>query len=122
MTDGVYRRNGKRMRPRRCAFASCILPAPYTPPMRRNLSDMVVVITGASAGIGKALAKSLAGRGARLALAARRSDRLEVLNAQLGGSHLCVTTDVSDRAQCEHLICRTVEHFGRVDTLVCNAG
>src|SRR3954452_2055327 len=75
------------------ALALAVVPAPYTPPMRRNLSGMVVVITGASAGIGKALAKTLAGRGVRLALAARRSDRLEVLNAQLGGSHLCVTTD-----------------------------
>jgi NADP-dependent 3-hydroxy acid dehydrogenase YdfG len=83
---------------------------------------MVVVITGASAGIGKALAEELAARGARLALAARRVDRLEALNARLGGTHLCVTTDVGERAQCEHLIRRTVEHFGRIDTLVCNAG
>jgi NADP-dependent 3-hydroxy acid dehydrogenase YdfG len=83
---------------------------------------MVVVITGASAGIGKALAEVLSASGARLALAARRADRLDALNAQLGGSHLCVPTDVADRAQCERLIRHTVAHFGRLDTLVCNAG
>lgn len=83
---------------------------------------MVVVITGASAGIGRALAEALAARGARLALAARRSDRLATLNAQLGSSHLFVVTDVADRGQCEQLIRRTAQHFGRIDTLVCNAG
>jgi NADP-dependent 3-hydroxy acid dehydrogenase YdfG len=83
---------------------------------------MVVVITGASAGIGKALAEHLAARGARLVLAARRADRIEALDAQLGGGHLCVPTDVADRGQCENLIRRAVEHFGRLDTLVCNAG
>src|SRR5688572_11395446 len=90
--------------------------------MRRPLRDMVVVITGASAGIGKALAESLHARGARLALAARRLDRIEALNRALGGNHLALQTDVADPAQCESLIRRTVEHFGRIDTLVCNAG
>jgi NADP-dependent 3-hydroxy acid dehydrogenase YdfG len=83
---------------------------------------MVVVITGASAGIGKALAETLHARGARLALAARRLDRIESLNQSLGGKHLAVETDVSDPAQCVALIERTREHFGRIDTLVCNAG
>jgi short-subunit dehydrogenase len=83
---------------------------------------MVVVITGASAGIGAALARELSARGARLALAARRVERLEELNRELGGTHLCVETDVSRREECERLIERTVEHFGRIDTLVCNAG
>ncbi|MDB5358344.1 MAG: oxidoreductase [Phycisphaerales bacterium] len=83
---------------------------------------MVVVITGASAGIGRALAVELAARGAKLVLAARRADRLEALNAELGGSHLCITTDVARREDCEALIARTMERFGRIDTLVCNAG
>ena len=83
---------------------------------------MVVVITGASSGIGKALAEALHPRGARLVLAARRLERIETLNAQLGGDHLAVQTDVADRAQCESLIRRAVEHFGRLDTLVANAG
>ncbi len=90
--------------------------------MVRNLQGMVVVITGASAGIGKALAEMLAARGAKLVLAARREDRLAGLNASLGGSHLTVVTDVARREDCEHLIARTIDHFGRIDTLVCNAG
>src|SRR5687768_17012081 len=89
---------------------------------RRRLEGMVVAITGASAGIGRALAQALHARGARMALAARRLDRIESLNRELGGSHLALQTDVADRAQCESLIRRTVEHFGRLDTLVCNAG
>src|SRR5205809_6750350 len=88
----------------------------------RQVRDMVVVITGASAGIGRGLAEQLAPAGAKLALAARRIERLDELNARLGGGHLCVRTDVSRRDDCEALIARAVEHFGRIDTLVCNAG
>ena len=83
---------------------------------------MVVVITGASAGIGKALAGELALRDAKLVLAARRIDVLEQLNQSLGGGHLCIRADVSKRDDCNALVARTVEHFGRIDTLVCNAG
>jgi short-subunit dehydrogenase len=89
---------------------------------KRNLRDMVVVITGASAGIGKALAEALSPRGAKLVLAARRLDRLEALDAQLGGRHLSVTADVAKREDCERLIRVSIERFGRIDTLVCNAG
>src|SRR3954452_6693327 len=94
----------------------------YTGPMRRDIRGMVVAVTGASAGIGAALAEGLAGRGARLALAARRLDRLEELNARLGGGHLCVRADVSRPQDCERLVAETVGRFGRLDTLVCNAG
>jgi short-subunit dehydrogenase len=90
--------------------------------MKRSPEDMVVIITGASAGIGRALAVELAGRGAKLALAARRIDRIEELNRQLGGHHLCIATDVASREQCETLVARTIESYGRIDTLVCNAG
>ncbi len=90
--------------------------------MARTLRDMTVVITGASAGIGLALAKSLSMSGAKLVLAARRMDRLEELNTQLGGAHLCVQADVSRSDDCRMLIIRAAEHFGRIDTLVCNAG
>jgi len=89
---------------------------------RREIDGMTVVITGASAGIGRALAQSLAARGAKLVLAARRVHRLEALNESLGGGHLCVETDVSDPSQCERLIARAIESYGRIDTLVCNAG
>lgn len=90
--------------------------------MRRSINDMVVIITGASAGIGQALAVELAAGGAKLALAARRIERLEELNRQLGGAHLCLATDVGRRQDCERLVQSTIERFGRIDTLVCNAG
>jgi short-subunit dehydrogenase len=61
-------------------------------------------------------------RGAQLVLAARRFDRIQSLNRSLGGRHLALQIDVSDRGQCEALIRRAVEHFGRLDTVVCNAG
>lgn len=90
--------------------------------MSRNLHGMVVAITGASAGIGKALAEQLAGAGARLALCARRVEKLEELNRSLGGAHLVLKADVAVREECEAFIERTMERFGRIDTLVANAG
>ena len=90
--------------------------------MHRLLDGMVVVITGASAGIGRALAEEMSRRGARLVLAARRLDRLEELNRALGNRHLCIRTDVSRRDECEALVAAAADQFGRIDTLVCNAG
>lgn len=90
--------------------------------MHRPLDQMIVVITGASAGIGAALARSLAHRGARLVLAARRLDRLQKLNAELGGQHLVLRCDISKPTDCRALISATVDRYGRLDTLVCNAG
>jgi short-subunit dehydrogenase len=90
--------------------------------MARSLKDMVVVITGASAGIGKALAEGLHARGARLALTARRLDRLQELNRELGGKHLVIAADVAKQQDCQKLVDESLGHFGRIDTLVCNAG
>jgi short-subunit dehydrogenase len=90
--------------------------------MTRDLRDMVVVITGASAGIGRTLAQQLAARGAKLVLAARRAEKLEALNRELGGDHLTLRADVASTADCEMIISRAMERFGRIDTLVCNAG
>jgi len=90
--------------------------------MKRQLLDMVVVITGASAGIGKALAEKLNENGAKLLLSARREDRLAELNRALGSNHLVVRADVARPEDCERLITAAKEHFGRIDTLVCNAG
>lgn len=90
--------------------------------MPRKLNDMVVVITGASAGIGKALAERLSARGAKLVLAARRVERLEELNRQMSNRHLVIRADVARREDCEMLVERAVARFGRIDTLVCNAG
>ncbi len=85
----------------------------------------VVIVTGASAGIGRALALQLAGQGAKVAIAARRADRLEQVAAEcraLGGEALVVPTDVSDEAQCKMLVEKTVAAFGQLDMLINNAG
>lgn len=88
----------------------------------RDLDGMVVAITGASAGIGRALASALAGAGARLVLGARRLELLEALNGELGGGHLCVRTDVAKPEDCAAFVAAAHARFGRLDTLVCNAG
>ena len=87
--------------------------------------ENVVVITGASDGIGREMALQMAAQGAWLALAARDAARLEDAAAACrarGGRAVAVRTDVADEAQCRALIERTVAEFGRVDTLVNNAG
>ena len=83
---------------------------------------MVVAITGASAGIGKELAQQLDARGARLALCARRIERLEELNKQLGDRHFIMRVDVAAPADCTMFVRDAMKHFGRLDTLVANAG
>jgi short-subunit dehydrogenase len=90
--------------------------------MARAIDGMVCIITGASAGIGEALARGLSARGAKLALAARRLERLEELNRQLGGGHQVIEADVSHPADCQRLIEEAHGRFGRIDTLICNAG
>ncbi len=88
-----------------------------------QLADRVAIITGASTGIGEALARLFAAEGARVALAARSQDKLRRLAAELGEERaLAVPTDVADPAQVERLVARTVERFGGVDVLVNNAG
>ena len=87
------------------------------------MKDKVVVITGASSGIGKALALECAARGAKLALAARRIDRLQELEKELSGTEIIsVKADVSKEEDCKNLIERTVQHYGRIDVLINNAG
>ena len=90
-----------------------------------SYQDKVTIVTGASAGIGKALCMQLADEGAKVVLAARRLERLEQIAAecrQRGGEALAVRTDVSDEVQCKALIKMAVETFGRLDILVNNAG
>jgi short-subunit dehydrogenase len=83
---------------------------------------MVTVITGASSGIGRALAVNLAARGGRLVLGARRLDRLQALGREIGCDHFCCPIDVSRPEDCNQIISAAIEKFGRVDTVVCNAG
>jgi NAD(P)-dependent dehydrogenase (short-subunit alcohol dehydrogenase family) len=92
-------------------------PAPF--------EDHVVVVTGASSGMGREMAHQLAGQGAWLTLASQDERRLAAVTevCRRGrGRVLAVPTDVSDPAQCERLIARTVAEYGRLDTLVNNAG
>lgn len=87
--------------------------------------DQVVIVSGASAGIGRSLALQLVARGAKVVVAARRAERLEQVAAecrQRGGEVLAVPTDVSDEAQCKLLVEKTVAAFGRLDMLINNAG
>lgn len=91
-----------------------------------GLRDRVVVVTGASTGLGLLTARYAAEHGARLAIAARDESGLDVAADDLRRSGspdvLVVPTDVSKRDEAEALIARTVEHFGRIDVLVANAG
>jgi len=87
--------------------------------------NQVVIVTGASSGIGKSLALLLASQGAKVAIAARRVERLEQVAEecrQRGGNVLVVPTDVCDEAQCKALVEKTAAAFGGVDMLVDNAG
>lgn len=82
-----------------------------------------VVITGASSGIGEALAREYARRGFNLVLAARSIDKLEMLTSELKSSDvLCVQTDVSLEEDCRHLMNEAVAKFGGIDILINNAG
>lgn len=91
----------------------------------RPFRDQVVIVTGASAGIGQALARLLADQGAKVAIAARRAERLEEVAAEcrsLGGEVLVVPADVGDEAQCKTLVEQTAQTYGRIDMVINNAG
>jgi NADP-dependent 3-hydroxy acid dehydrogenase YdfG len=92
--------------------------------MTKRLEGTVTLVTGASSGIGEATAVALAEEGAAVALVARRRDRLEALAERLGGAGqaLVIEADITDRAQAENAVARTVDQFGRLDTLINNAG
>nr|WP_315899911.1 SDR family oxidoreductase [Halomonas denitrificans] len=90
-----------------------------------GIEDKVVIITGASSGLGEATAKRLAKGGARLVLGARRDDRLKRLCEEIkaeGGQAVYRVTDVTDREQVEALAQLARDEFGRIDVLVNNAG
>jgi NAD(P)-dependent dehydrogenase (short-subunit alcohol dehydrogenase family) len=86
-----------------------------------DVAGKVVLVSGASAGIGRSTALAFDRAGARVALAARRAERLVEISAAMSDSFV-VPTDVSDRAQVDAMVDRTIAHYGRLDVLVNNAG
>jgi NADP-dependent 3-hydroxy acid dehydrogenase YdfG len=93
--------------------------------MSNNIEGKVVVITGASSGLGEATARMLSAQGAIVVLGARRVERIEALAKELsaaGGQALALRTDVTRAADVQRLVDAAVEKFGRVDVLVNNAG
>ncbi len=93
--------------------------------MNENISGKVVVITGASSGLGAATAKLLAKHGATVVLGARRKDRIDALADELNGigaKTLAVETDVRHREQVKRLVDSAVNAFGRIDVMLNNAG
>jgi NADP-dependent 3-hydroxy acid dehydrogenase YdfG len=93
--------------------------------MAKVLEATVALVTGASSGIGEATARVLAARGAKVAIAARRRERLDALAAQIasaGGEALVLECDITVEAQARDAVEQTVARFGRLDTLVNNAG
>ena len=88
-----------------------------------DLSGMTALVTGASGGIGSAIARALAGQGARLALSGSNADKLAAFAAELGGDHVQLVCDLSDPAAVDQLVPRAVEALGgQLDILVNNAG
>jgi len=93
--------------------------------MTTSLDGTVALITGASSGIGEATARALAAQGAKVALAARRLERLERLAAEIGGrghTALAIQADIAEQAQAIDAVDRTVDELGRLDIVVNNAG
>src|SRR4051812_7120115 len=93
--------------------------------MSNNIAGKVVVITGASSGLGEATARLLAAEGARVVLGARRAERIQALADELtgrGGKALAVPTDVTDRDQVRRLVDLAVQTYGRIDVMINNAG
>lgn len=90
-----------------------------------SIDGKVIVITGASSGMGQAAARHLASLGAKVVVGARRAERLDELVKEIeaaGGSAIAITTDVTDRAQVANLVDTAVRIHGRIDVLINNAG
>lgn len=87
-----------------------------------DLRGKVAVVTGASSGIGRAMARALAHEGCSVALLARESDRLRAVATELGAAALCVPTDLAVPAEIDAAVAATLARLGRIDVLLANAG
>ncbi|WP_299766347.1 SDR family oxidoreductase [uncultured Dokdonia sp.] len=94
--------------------------------LENNIKGKVVVITGASSGLGETTARHLASKGANIVLGARREERLqtisEEINAQENGKAVFLKTDVTQKEQVQNLVDKAVTEFGKVDVIINNAG
>jgi NADP-dependent 3-hydroxy acid dehydrogenase YdfG len=93
--------------------------------MTEGIKDKIVVVTGASSGLGEATARLLSAQGATVVLGARRADRLEALAKDIearGGKALALQTDVTRREQVKALVDSAVQTYGRIDVMINNAG
>lgn len=90
--------------------------------MARTIAGKVIIITGASSGIGRAAAVALAREGAKVVLVARREERLKQLEREINGDALVLPLDLRDKQQVEQMIEQTVKCYGRIDVLINNAG
>ena len=91
----------------------------------KSLKNKTIVITGASSGIGEAMAREYAARGARVVLGARSAEKLERLTDEIrraGGAAAWCAADIVRPEECEALVETAVREFGGIDVLVCNAG
>jgi NAD(P)-dependent dehydrogenase (short-subunit alcohol dehydrogenase family) len=90
-----------------------------------DLSGKTAVVTGASRGIGEAIARRMAQHGANVVVSSRKADACDVvtndINAQYPGRAVTIPCNIGDKAQLQNLVDKTKEHFGQIDILVCNA-
>jgi ribitol 2-dehydrogenase len=90
--------------------------------MSQSIRGRVAIVTGASSGIGRAIARLFAAEGAELVLAARSNDKLDRLADEIGGDPLTLSVDLAIPSEVDRMAAQTIARFGRVDVLIANAG